>query len=93
MDPTAAIGKVKTREQIRGESLALRTFAIRLLTRFSVLGSALTLTGIYGVISLSVAARLRLSRAYRNEGSHCGQNLVILKGRQAVIMIHTEWVA
>jgi len=59
VDPTAAIENVKTLEQIRDDSLASRTFAMQLLTGFSVLGSVLTLVGIYGVISLSVASRRR----------------------------------
>lgn len=59
VDPTAAIENVKTLEQIRDESLAARTFAMRLLTGFSVVGSLLTLVGIYGVLSLSVASRRR----------------------------------
>jgi len=59
VDPTAAIENVKTLEQIRDESLASRTFAMHLLTGFSVVGSLLTLVGIYGVISLSVASRRR----------------------------------
>jgi putative ABC transport system permease protein len=59
VDPTAAIENVKTLEQIRDESLASRTFAMHLLTGFSMLGSVLTLVGIYGVISLSVASRRR----------------------------------
>jgi putative ABC transport system permease protein len=59
VDPTAAVENVKTLEQIRDESLASRTFAMHLLTGFSVLGSVLTLVGIYGVISLSVVSRRR----------------------------------
>jgi putative ABC transport system permease protein len=59
VDPTAAIENVKTLEQIRDESLASRTFAMELLAGFSVIGSVLTLVGIYGVISLSVASRRR----------------------------------
>jgi putative ABC transport system permease protein len=59
VDPTAAIENVKTLEQIRDESLASRTFAMNLLTGFSVLGSVLTLVGIYGMLSLSVASRRR----------------------------------
>jgi len=59
VDPTAAIENVKTLEQIRDDSLASRTFVMRLLTGFSVLGGVLTLVGIYGVISLSVASRRR----------------------------------
>ena len=59
VDPTAAIEHVKTLEQIRDESLASRTFAMRLLIGFSAVGSVLTLVGIYGVLSLSVASRRR----------------------------------
>ena len=57
VDPTAAIENVKTLEQIRDESLSSRTFAMHLLTGFSAVGSLLTLVGIYGVLSLSVASR------------------------------------
>jgi putative ABC transport system permease protein len=59
VDPTAAIENVKTLEQIRDESLASRTFAMNLLAGFAVVGSVLTLVGIYGVLSLSVASRRR----------------------------------
>jgi putative ABC transport system permease protein len=59
VDPTAAIENVKTLEQIRGDSLASRTFAMQLLIGFSAVGSVLTLVGIYGVLSLSVASRRR----------------------------------
>jgi putative ABC transport system permease protein len=59
VDPTAAIENVKTLEQIRDESLASRTFAMQLLVGFSVVGSVLTLVGVYGVLSLSVASRRR----------------------------------
>lgn len=59
VDPTAAIENVKTLEQIRDESLASRTFAMQLLIGFSVVGSVLTLVGVYGVLSLSVASRRR----------------------------------
>jgi putative ABC transport system permease protein len=57
VDPTVAIENVKTLDQIRDESLASRTFAMNLLTGFSGVGSVLTLVGIYGVLSLSVASR------------------------------------
>jgi len=59
VDPTAAVEHVKTLEQIRDDSLASRTFAMRLLVGFSAIGSLLTLVGIYGVLSLSVVARRR----------------------------------
>lgn len=57
--PTVAIENPKSLEQIRGESLASRTFAMRLLVGFAVVASILTLGGIYGVLSLSVASRRR----------------------------------
>lgn len=59
VDPTAAIENVKTLKQIRDESLASRTFAMELLVGFAVVGSVLTLVGIYGVLSLSVTSRQR----------------------------------
>ena len=59
VDPTAAIENVKTLEQIRDDSLASRTFAMNLLVGFAVIASVLTLVGIYGVLSLSVASRRR----------------------------------
>ncbi len=60
VDPTVAVENVRTLEQIRGDSLASRTFAMQLLVGFSVVGSVLTLVGIYGVwLSLSVASRRR----------------------------------
>lgn len=59
VDPTVAVENVKTLEQIRSDSLASRTFAMQLLVGFSIVGSVLTLVGIYGVLSLSVASRRR----------------------------------
>ncbi|HKE28755.1 MAG TPA: ABC transporter permease [Bryobacteraceae bacterium] len=59
VDPTVAIEYVKTLDQIRGDSLAPRTFAMQLLMGFSIAGSVLTLVGIYGVLALSVASRRR----------------------------------
>lgn len=59
VDPTAAVENQKTLEEIRGDSLASRTFAMQLLVGFSLVASLLTLVGIYGVLSLSVASRRR----------------------------------
>jgi putative ABC transport system permease protein len=59
VDPTVAVENVKTMDEIRGDSLASRTFAAQLLSGFSLVGSLLTLIGIYGVLSLSVASRRR----------------------------------
>jgi putative ABC transport system permease protein len=59
VDPTVAVENVRTLEQVRSESVASRTFAAQLLVGFSVVGTILTLIGIYGVLSLSVASRRR----------------------------------
>lgn len=59
VNPTVAVENMKTLEQIRGDSLASRTFAMQLLAGFALIGSVLTLVGIYGVLSLSVASRRR----------------------------------
>lgn len=59
VDPTAAVENIRTLDQIRDESLATRIFAMQLLVGFAVVATALTLVGIYGVLSLSVAARRR----------------------------------
>lgn len=57
--PTAAVENVKTLQEVRDDSLATRIFAMQLLAGFSVIGTVLTLVGIYGILSLSVAARRR----------------------------------
>jgi len=54
-----AVENVKTLEQIRGDSLGSRAFAMQLLVGFAAVASILTLVGIYGVLSLSVGARRR----------------------------------
>jgi putative ABC transport system permease protein len=59
VDPTAAVENVKTFDQIRGDSLASRIFAMNLLVGFSVVGGVLTLVGLYGILSLSVTSRRR----------------------------------
>jgi putative ABC transport system permease protein len=59
VDPTVSVENVKTLDQIRGDSLASRTFAMQLLAGFSIAGCALTLVGIYSVLALSVASRRR----------------------------------
>src|SRR5262249_34960939 len=59
VDPTVAVENIKTLEQVRDDSLASRTFAMQLLVGFAIVGSVLTLVGIYGVLSLSVASRRR----------------------------------
>ena len=82
VDPTVAIENIKTMAQIRGDSLASRTFAMQLLIGFSVAGSVLTLVGIYGVLALSVASRRReiaIRAAMGAQRRHI-RNLILAEG-------------
>jgi putative ABC transport system permease protein len=82
VDPTVAVESVKTMEQIRMDSVATRTFATQLLAGFAVVGSVLTLIGIYGVLSLSVASRRReiAIRAALGASEASLRNLVLAEG-------------
>jgi putative ABC transport system permease protein len=59
IEPTASVEHFKTMQDIRSDSVAPRTFAMRLLLGFAVVASALALVGIYGVLSLSVGSRTK----------------------------------
>jgi len=73
VDPTVAVENMKTLDQVRADSVATRTFATQLLVGFSIVASILTLVGVYGVLSLSVAARRReiaVRSALGAQGAH-----------------------
>jgi len=59
VDPTVAVEKVKTLDEIRSDSIASRIFASQLLVGFSIVGTVLTVVGVYAVLALSVASRRR----------------------------------
>lgn len=59
IEPTASVEHFRTMEDIRRDSVASRTFAMRLLLGFALIAAALALVGIYGVLSLSVGARTK----------------------------------
>ena len=59
IDPTSAVERMTTMAEIRRESVAPRTFAMRLLIGFAVVATVLALVGLYGVLSLSVSARTK----------------------------------
>ncbi len=86
IDPTVAVENVKTLDQIRGDSLSSRSFAMQLLAGFAFIGSALTLIGIYGVLSLSVASRRRELAIRSALGAESGviRNLVFREGFQLI---------
>ena len=84
--PTAAVENMKTLEDVRDDSLAARTFAMQLLVGFSLVGSVLTLIGIYGVLSLSVASRRRefAIRAAVGAETRDIRNLIIGEGSRLI---------
>lgn len=59
VNPTVAVEHVKTLDDLRADSLASRIFAGRLLVGFSIVGTLLTVVGVYGVLAFSVASRRR----------------------------------
>jgi predicted permease len=59
IEPTASVEHFKTMQDIRRDSVAPRTFAMRLLLGFAIIASVLALIGIYGVLSLSVGSRTK----------------------------------
>jgi putative ABC transport system permease protein len=59
IDPTSAVERMTTMAAIRRESVAPRTFAMRLLIGFAVVATVLAVVGLYGVLSLSVNSRIK----------------------------------
>lgn len=57
IDPTVALENVETLEEIRGDSVAARTFAMNLLLTFASVACLLASISIYGVLSLTVGSR------------------------------------
>jgi putative ABC transport system permease protein len=86
--PTVAIENIKTLDEIRGESLAGRNFAMQLLIGFAVIASVLTLGGVYSVLSLSVAARRREIAIRSAVGAERGRvlGLVMKQGIQMIVV-------
>ena len=86
VDPTVAVENVQTLDQIRAASLASRSFAMQLLVGFALVACALTLSGIYGMLSLSVASRRR-EIAIRTAMGAGKRNVLELVLREGVAVI------
>jgi putative ABC transport system permease protein len=57
IDPAQPVARIMTMDAIVGASVARRRFSLTLLAAFSLLALVLACTGLYGVISYSVAQR------------------------------------
>jgi putative ABC transport system permease protein len=86
VDPTVAVEHVKTLDEIGTDSLASRIFARRLLVGFSIVGTLLTVVGVYGVLALSVASRRREIAIRTAIGAHRRhiRNMVVGEGFRLV---------
>ena len=86
VDPTVAVENVMTLDQIRDDSLASRSFAMQLLIGFALVACVLTLGGIYGMLSLSVASRRR-EIAIRTAVGAGNRDVLELVLREGVLVI------
>ena len=57
IDPTVSVEHIKTLEQIRADSVASRTFTMKLLVSFALVACVLSAVGIYGVVSMAAGSR------------------------------------
>ena len=72
---------------IRRESVAARTFAMRLLIGFAVVATLLAVVGLYGVLSLSVNSRIKEIAVRKAVGAQRHQivGLVLGEGSKLVM--------
>jgi putative ABC transport system permease protein len=86
IDPTSAVERMTTMAEIRRESVAPRTFAMRLLIGFAIVATVLALIGLYGVLSLSVSSRTKEIAVRKAVGAQRHQivQLVVGEGSKLV---------
>jgi putative ABC transport system permease protein len=80
IDPTSAVERMTTMSEIRRESVAARTFAMRLLIGFAVAATVLALVGLYGVLSLSVSSRVKEIAVRKAVGAQARQIVQLVLG-------------
>ena len=87
IDPTSAVERITTMTNIRRESVAARTFAMRLLIGFAVVATLLAVVGLYGVLSLSVNSRMKEIAVRKAVGAQRHQivGLVLGEGSKLVM--------
>ena len=85
MDPTVAVEHVKTLDDIRARFAGVAHLRRQLLVGFSIVGTLLTVVGVYGVLALSVASRRREIAIRTAIGAHRRdiRNLVVRRRRSA----------
>jgi putative ABC transport system permease protein len=88
IDPTAAVEHVTTMGEIRRASVAAQTFAMHLLSGFSVAATLLALVGLYGVLSLSVGSRTKEIAVRKAIGAQRYEilRLVIGEGSRLIVL-------
>ena len=86
VDPTSAVERMTTMAAIRGESVAPRTFAMRLLIGFAVIATVLAVVGLYGVLSLSVNSRIKEMAVRKAVGAQPGQIVQLIVGEGSKIV-------
>ena len=87
VDPTAAVEQFTTMAQIRRDSLATRTFAMRLLVGFGVVATLLSLVGVYGVLTLSVGSRLKEIAVRKAIGAQARDILRLILGEGSRLIV------
>jgi putative ABC transport system permease protein len=86
IEPTSAVERMTTMAQIRRESVAARTFAMRLLIGFAVVATLLALVGLYGVLSLSVNARVKEIAVRKAVGAQRAEIVRLIVGEGATLV-------
>jgi len=88
LDPTAAVEHVTTMADIRKQSVAPRTFAMRLLSGFAIVATLLAIVGLYGALSLSVGSRTKELAVRQAIGARQSQivQLVLGEGSRLILV-------